>query len=135
MEIGIYCCLTVDILTKSLQKCSLSSPLPNILILSKLLNLIGYHVNQKVKFAKKYTKIISSEAIMMKLKLYRNVQNISLYKSFLLSLLVCFRCFATSCFHWLIMGKMKIGIYCYPIAGILAKVLQKCSLKSPLPSI
>ena len=26
MEIGIYCCLTADILTKVLQKCSLSSP-------------------------------------------------------------------------------------------------------------
>ena len=29
VEIGIYCCLTADILTKVLQKCSLSSPLLN----------------------------------------------------------------------------------------------------------
>ena len=31
---------------------------------------------------------------------------------------------AYSC-HWLIMGKMEIGIYCYRTADILTKVLQK----------
>ena len=30
MEIGIYFCVTADILTKVLQKCSWSSPLPTI---------------------------------------------------------------------------------------------------------
>ena len=30
MKIGIYCCLIADILTKVLQKCSLSGPLQNI---------------------------------------------------------------------------------------------------------
>ena len=79
VEIGIYCYLTADILTKVLQKCSLSSPL--LKILSKTLNLIGCHGNRKAKFAKKYSKIISSEAIRgMKLKLCRNDHNVSLYK-------------------------------------------------------
>ena len=65
----------------TLQKCSLRSPLPNISFLSKPLNLIGFHDNQKAKFEKKYSKIISSEAIRgIKLKLFGNVYNISLYK-------------------------------------------------------
>ena len=33
------------------------------------------------------------------------------------------------------MGKVKIGLYCYLIADILTKVLQSCSLNSPLPNI
>ena len=38
---------------------------------------------QTAEFAKKYKKIFSSEAIRgMKLRLYRNVYNISLYKSY-----------------------------------------------------
>ena len=46
--------------------------------LSKLLNLI----NQKDKFAQKYSKIFSSEAIrVMNFKLCRNVHNISLNKN------------------------------------------------------
>ena len=32
------------------------------------------------------------------------------------------------------MGKMKIGIYCYPIAGILAKHFQKCLLNGAPPN-
>ena len=80
VEIGIHCCLTADILTKVLQRCSLSSPLRNIGILSKLLNLIGCHGNRKAKFAKKYSKIIFSEAIRgMKLKLCRTVHNIRMF--------------------------------------------------------
>ena len=60
-----------DILTNVLQKCSLSSSLPNIAFLFKPLNLIGCHGNWKVKFVKKNTKkIISSKAIRgIKLKL------------------------------------------------------------------
>ena len=41
VEVGLYCYLNADILTKSLQKCSLSSPLPNISFLFNPLNLIG----------------------------------------------------------------------------------------------
>ena len=32
------------------------------------------------------------------------------------------------------MGKKKIGIYCYFIADILMKVIQKCLLSDPLPN-
>ena len=85
MKIGVYCYLTADILTKNLQKYSLNSPLPNIWILSRLLNLIGCHGDQKYRFAKKYKKVISSdysEVIRgMKLKQCINIHNISLYKS------------------------------------------------------
>ena len=70
VEIGIFCCLIADILTNIIQKCSLSSPLQFIWILSKSLNLIGSHGNIKGKFSKKYSKIFSSKAIKgMKLKL------------------------------------------------------------------
>ena len=79
VEIGIYCFLIADILTKVLQKCSLSSPLRNILILTKPLNLSGCHGNQNDKFAKIYSKIISSEAMRQKkLKLCRHFHNIKL---------------------------------------------------------
>ena len=93
VKAGLYCYLIADISTKVIQRCSLSSPLPNIWMLSKPLNLIGCHGNRKDIFAKKYSKIISSETIRgMELKLCRNVHNISLYKdgAFLLPLLMCF---------------------------------------------
>ena len=79
VKVGLYFYLTADILTKVLQKYSLNSPVPDIWILSKPLNLIGSYGNRKAKFANKFSKIISSEAIRwMKLKLYRNVHNINL---------------------------------------------------------
>ena len=63
------------------RPCSLSRPLWSIWILSKLLNLIGCHGNRKDKFARKHSKIFSSEAIRgMNPKLCRNVHNISFYK-------------------------------------------------------
>ena len=128
VEIGIYCYLTVDILTKALQKCSLSSPLWSIWILSKLLNLIGCHGNRKDKFAKKCSKIFSSEAIRgMNLKLCRNVHNISLYKNYFL--------YCHWSFHWLVMGNVKVGLHCYLTTDILTKVLQRCSLSNPLPNV
>ena len=55
-EIGVYFCVIADILTKNLQKCSWSSPLQTIWILSKLLILIGCHGNRNVKFSKKKIK-------------------------------------------------------------------------------
>ena len=126
VHIGIYCCLTTDILTKVLQKCSLSSTLHvfNIWILSKLLNLIV----PKVKFAKKYLlrSHKGDEA---------EVHNIGLNKNcvFLLPLLMFFCCYVWQLsFHRLIMWKVKIGLNSYLTADILTKVLQKCSLSSPV---
>ena len=44
--------------------------------------MIGYHGNQKTKFAKKYSKINSSETEWgIKLKLCRTVSNIDLYEN------------------------------------------------------
>ena len=82
VKVGLYCYLIADILTKDLQRCSLSSPLPNTLILSKPLNLIGCHDNRNDKFAKEYSKIISEAIRGMKLKLCRNAHKISLYNFF-----------------------------------------------------
>ena len=134
----MYCYLTADILTKGLQKYSCSSPLPTIWILSKPLNLIGCHGNRNAKFVKKYLKIFCSEAIRgMKLKLCRNVHNISLYKNYVFycPCSCAFDAMATYSFHRLIIGKVKVGLYFYLIADNLTKVFQKCSLSSLLPNI
>ena len=81
-QTGIYCYFTSDILTTVLQKCPLCNLLPKISLLSKSLNFIGCHGNLKAKFEKTYLKIIPSEAISeIKLKLFRNVYNINLYKN------------------------------------------------------
>ena len=53
------------------QKCSLSSPLPTIWILSKPLNLIGCQSNRKAKFAEKYSKIISKVTLSFYSRLLR----------------------------------------------------------------
>ena len=50
VEIGIYFCVTADILKKVLLKCFWSSPLPTIWILSKSLIIIGGRGNRKAKF-------------------------------------------------------------------------------------
>ena len=57
VEIGIYFCVTADILTKGLVHCFLSSPLPTIWILSKSLILIGGHGNRKAKFSREKKNI------------------------------------------------------------------------------
>ena len=156
VEIGIHCYLTVDILTNILQKRPLCSPLRNTWILSKPLNLIGCYGNRKTKFAKKYSKIISSEAIrVMKLKLCRNVYNISLQKM----------CFYSRCWYAFVAVQWdnNKGLFSFfplevngnfnlkfpltsneksknrPLllltAYILTNVLRKCSLSSPLPNM
>ena len=56
MKIGIYCCFIANILTKVFFKFLMSGPLPNLYILSKPLNLIGCHGNQKAEFAKNVQK-------------------------------------------------------------------------------
>ena len=47
-----FIAISLQILTRVLQKCFLSSPLPNVLFLSKPLHLIGCHGNRKAEFAK-----------------------------------------------------------------------------------
>ena len=54
---------------------------------------------------------------------------------FLLLSLKYFGCCVNLSFHRLTRGKVRIGIYCYFTADILIKVLQKCSLFSPLPNV
>ena len=90
--------------------------------LSKTLNLICCHGNQKVKFAKNIKKINSSEAIWgIKLKLCRNVHSISLYKLFLLMLHIHWLLWQLS-FHRLIMGQMKIGFNCSTKYKVLMQI-------------
>ena len=60
VEIGIYFCVTADILKKVLLKCFWSSPLATILILSKSLILIGGHCNRKAKFLRKKNLLLRS---------------------------------------------------------------------------
>ena len=126
----IYCYLIADILTKLLQKCSLSGPQPNILFFFfPSLNLIGYHGNKKSKFATKYSKIKSSEAVWgIKLKFSSIVSNIKLYKDIVF---YC-RCSCTLVatvisidLQWEIWKIRFIAIF---IAVILTNVLQKCLL-------
>ena len=116
MKVGLYFYLSAESLTNVLQKCSLSSPVPSIWILSKPLNWVGCHGNRKAKFANKFSKTISSEAIRwgggrgggVKLKLCRTVNNISLYKrdiSFLCWL--CFRCYGNIKFPFSFNGKSE----------------------------
>ena len=54
---------------------------------------------------------------------------------FLLPLLTCFHCCDNLSFRRLTMENIKVGLYFYLTADILTKVLQKCSLSSPLPNI
>ena len=88
------------------------------------------HGNWKAKFVIFFffSKIISSEAIKrMKLKLCRNVHNIRLYiKNVVITVHHVLLLLWQLSFHWLTMGKVKIGIYCYLTADILTKVFQKC---------
>ena len=112
VNIGIYCYLTADVWRKVLQKCYLSSPLPNISFLSKPLNLIGCHGNLKAKFAKKYSKIISSEAIRgIKLKLCRNIYNSThpLQKWCFYCHCFVFVAMATYSFYWLIFWLLLLS--------------------------
>ena len=118
VEIGIYFCVTADILKKKvLQKCFWGSPLPTIWILSKLLILIGCHGNRKAKCSKKYSEIVFSEAIRgMKLKFCINIHDISLYINhifFLFSLPMCFHCYGNFPYTY----KGKSGNW-YPSSSI-----------------
>ena len=106
--------------------------------MSKPLILIGCPGNRNAKFAKKYSKIISSEAIRgIKLKLCINVHSISLYKKyvFIAAAHVLSSLWQLKRFHRHIMGKVKVGLYCYLTADISTRVLHKCSLSNPLQNL
>ena len=120
VKVGLYCYLIAAILTKVLQRCSLSSLLLNIWILSKPLNLIGCHGNSRDKFAKKYSKIISLEALRgMKLKVCRNVHNISLYKNYVFY----FHC---SCLGFHCYGNLNFPLTCNEKSGSRSLLLSHC---------
>ena len=69
--------INADILSKGFQKCSLSG-----IFLSKPFNFFGCHGNRNVNLRKILNNINSSEGIKaIKLKLFRHVHSISLYKS------------------------------------------------------
>ena len=59
VKIGIYCYLSADILTHIFRKYLLSDPPPNLYFVSKPVNLISCHGNQKAKFLKKKKRINS----------------------------------------------------------------------------
>ena len=61
IKIGLTCYFIADILKKVFLNCLLSGPLPSKYILSKPLNLIGYHGNQKAKFVKNIKKSTSQK--------------------------------------------------------------------------
>ena len=133
-EIGIYFCVTADVLKKFLQKRFWSSPLPTIQILSKSLILIGCHGNRKAKFLKEIFKNLL-------LRSHKGDEAETLHKCswhkvyFLLLLPMCFHCYGNLSFHILTMGKVEIGIYFCVTADILTKVLLKCFWSSPVPTI
>ena len=137
VEIGIYLCVTADILTKDLQKCSWISPLPTTWILSKSLILIGCHGNRKAKCSKRYTQLFFSEAIRgMKVKLCINVHDISLYINYIFIVVAhVLSLLWQLSFHRLIMEKVETDIYFCVTADIFTKVLLKCFWSSPLPTI
>ena len=56
MKIGIYCCLIADIFTKVFLEMFVEWSSTNMYFLSKPLNLIGCHGNQKAKFVKNIQK-------------------------------------------------------------------------------
>ena len=120
-------CLIADILTKVLQKCSLSAPLQNI----PFFNLVGYYGNPKKKFLKKYSKDNCLEAVWdIKLKLWRIVSNNSLYKKHLLPLLKYFGCYGNLKIPLTYNGKSENwDLLLYLTVDILTKVLQKSSIK------
>ena len=70
---------------------------------------IGCHGNRKSKFANKFSKIISTETIVgLKLKLCRNVHNISLFKStFLVNVALVFPLLWQLSFHLTYNGKRE----------------------------
>ena len=138
VKVGLYCYLIADILIKILQRCSLSSPLPNIWILSILLNLIGCHGNQKDKFAKKYSKINSPEAIRwISWNFAEMFITLAATKTvfFFLPLLMCFPCYGNLKFPWTSNKKSESRSLLLSRCRYFDRTFYKCLLSSPPPCI
>ena len=73
----------------------------------------------------------------LKLKLYRNAYNISFYKNGVFIPVACvlslLRQLKVS--TEITMGIVEFGFYCYLTADIFTRVLQACSLSSPLSNV
>ena len=127
VKIKIYCYLIADIFAKVLQKCSWSSPLQTIWILSKSLILIGCHGNRNVKISKKIFKnpLLRSHKgdeaeTMHNCLCYYPLHNLYFYCCCAYG----FVAMASLSFHRFIMGKVKIGLYFYLTSSILTIALQ-----------
>ena len=83
-----------------LQKCSLSSLLPNIFFLYKPLNLISCHGNRKAKFPTKNNNKNNNNKLLRSYKgnkaetLQKCLLDKPLQKLFLMMLVMCFHCYS-----------------------------------------
>ena len=111
VKIGIYCCLTADILTKVLQKCSFRSPVPNLSVLFKPLHLIGCMAIERLNFR---NSAIICEKIFKNHLLRSHKGDEAMFIT--LASIKCMFFIAVAhvllllwqhSFNWLIMGKMK----------------------------
>ena len=136
VEIGIYFCVTADILKKvfiyivsRVVLCQLYEFCPN-----RWCCLVAM-ATERLNFWRKKIKHLL-------LRCHKGDEAETLHKCswhwllhklyFLLLLPMCSRCYGNLKF---IMRKVKVGLYCYLTAGILAEWFYKCLLSSPAPSI
>ena len=110
LDLLLYHCRYFD---KVLQKCSWSSPLQTIWILSKSLILIGCHGNLNARFSKKILKnlLIRSHKGDEAETFHKCLCYYPLHKLCVLLLLrMSFFAMATLSFHRFIMEKVKVGL-------------------------
>ena len=110
VEIGIYFCVTADILTKFYRNVLGEVLYQTYEFCPNRWFLLVTMTTEMLNFRNKYSKILFSEAIKgMKLKLCINVYDISLYINcfFLLLLLLCFRCYGKLKFPYIYNGKRE----------------------------
>ena len=125
MKIGIYCYLRSDILTKVLEKCSLSSPLLYISFLPIPLNLTGCHGNRKTKFVeKKIQNLLRSHKVISWNFAEMFIILASTKIVFLLPLIWCFGCYGNFKFPLTIMGKVKLAFIAISLEIFWQKVYR-----------
>ena len=125
VEIGIYFCVTADILTKFYRN------VPGVVLYKpyefccmNFVQIVDFDTKM-LNFRKKYSKIFFSEVIReMNLKLCMNVCVSILYINCVFYCCCACGFVATLSFHRFIMGKVKVGLYFYLTIGILTKALQ-----------